>query len=65
MSFTPGHKEPSFSLLQHKWFGHVTYIKQLCSDINVAQVIYHNVCCGQTKHTFPGLSLPETPGKKF
>lgn len=21
MSFTPGHQEPSFSLLQHKWFG--------------------------------------------
>lgn len=40
MSFTPGHKEPSFSLLQHKWFGLKawTYIKQLCSDINVAQV---------------------------
>lgn len=43
MSFTPGHQEPSFSLLQHKWFGPKAgtcniYIKQLCSDINAAKV---------------------------
>lgn len=38
MSFTPGHQEPSFSLLQHKWFGPKAGTCNIYKTINTAQV---------------------------